>query len=68
MTWLQFLIGTDGMLIVTKQGLLGAIKESMCNLAITTLCTVLLIGLFGLIIWAIRDTLIAHWHDDNSWD
>jgi len=45
MTWLQFMIGTEGMLAIAKHGLLGIIKEGICNFGITMIVGLIFLGI-----------------------
>lgn len=45
MTWLQFLVGTDGMAAIAKHGLIGVIREGICNFGFS-----IIIGLLFLVL------------------
>lgn len=68
MTWLQFMIGTEGMLAIAQHGVIGALREGLsnfCGAPLLLMVVLLIAGLFfGSIVMHERMANESnHWYD-----
>lgn len=49
MTWLQFLIGTEGMLAIAQHGVIGVLREGLSNFCGAILLLLLILLVVGLL-------------------